>query len=129
MWIGRFDEPVVSPLAIAARSDESGATQVCEVPRNLRLIRLENLDAIADAELFVTEELDESQTSAISQGFEKCFEVSAHSFLITISRFLVFGRDLSHKGAKFKTKPTKRNLNLLCSLLSAFVVSLLCAFA
>jgi hypothetical protein len=79
VWIGRFDEPVVGPSSIAARSDESGATQVREVPRNLRLICLENLDAIADASFLVTEKLDETQTGAVGQGFEKRFEISAHS--------------------------------------------------
>jgi hypothetical protein len=49
------------------------------MPRDLRLIRLENLDAIADAEFLVTEQVNESQPRAVSQGFEKCFQVATHS--------------------------------------------------
>jgi hypothetical protein len=79
MRIGRLDESIVSPLSIATRSHESGATEVCEVPRNLRLIRFENLDAIADAQLLVTEQMNKAQAGAVSQGFEKYFETVVHS--------------------------------------------------
>ena len=79
MWIGGFDKPVVSPSSIAAGSDESGATQVRKVARDFRLRRLQNLDAVADAKLLVREKLDEAQSGPIGQGFEKCFEVHAHS--------------------------------------------------
>jgi hypothetical protein len=44
-----LDEPIISPLSIASCRDESGASQVREVPRNLRLICLEDFNAGADA--------------------------------------------------------------------------------
>ena len=47
--IGGLDESIISPLSITSRGDEAGASQVREVPRNLRLIRLKNLHAGADA--------------------------------------------------------------------------------
>jgi len=43
------------------------------MPRNFRLIRLENFNARTDAQLVIAKELDEAQSGAISQGFEKCF--------------------------------------------------------
>lgn len=48
------------------------------MPRHLRLVRLENLDAIADTQLLVTEQLNESQPGAVTQGLEECFEVATH---------------------------------------------------
>jgi len=78
MRIGGFNESIVSPPAVATRTDEPCASQICEVPRDLRLIRLENLDAIAYAQFLITEQVNESQAGAVSQGLEKCFQVSTH---------------------------------------------------
>jgi hypothetical protein len=76
--IGGLDESIVSPLSIASRGDESGATQVSEVPRNFRLICLENFNARTDTKLVISEKLNEAQPGAVSQGFEKCLEVGSH---------------------------------------------------
>ena len=86
MRIGGFNESIVGPLSIATRRDESGATEVCEVARDFRLIRVEDRYAIADAQFLVTEQVNETQPGAVSQGFEKCFQVAAHRILITISK-------------------------------------------
>jgi len=39
------------------------------------LIRFENFNAGADAEFVVAEELNEAQSGAVSQGFEKLFQI------------------------------------------------------
>lgn len=94
MRIGGFDESIVSPLSIATRGDEACATQVREVPRNLRLIRFENFNAGTDAQFIIAEELDEAQSGAVSQGFEECFEVCAHLPPVTISEARQFPVDV-----------------------------------
>ena len=49
VWICRFDETVVGPLAIATCGDDSSALEVREMAGNFRLICLQNLNAVADA--------------------------------------------------------------------------------
>jgi hypothetical protein len=71
------------------------------------LIRFENFNTGAHAEFVVAEELNEAQSGAVSQGFEKYFEVGAHLLLVTISRLGVFARDISGKGAKKHAKAAK----------------------
>jgi hypothetical protein len=73
--IGGLDESIVSPLSIASRGNEPGASQIRKVPRYFRLIRFENFNARADTQLVVAEELNEAQSGAISQGFEKLFQI------------------------------------------------------
>ena len=80
------------------------------MPRNFRLIRLENFNARTDAQLVIAKELDEAQSGAISQGFEKCFQVGPHLLLITNSRLRAFERDISHKGTSFEPS-SQRELN------------------
>jgi hypothetical protein len=65
MRIVGLDQSIIGPLAVASRGNEPGATQVCEVPGNLRLISLENFNARANAELVIAEELDEAQSGPV----------------------------------------------------------------
>ncbi|HET6978243.1 MAG TPA: hypothetical protein VFI24_18070 [Pyrinomonadaceae bacterium] len=60
----------MSPFAVASRGDESGSAQVSEVAGNLWLVRLQNLDARTDTQLVVTQQMDETQASLISERFE-----------------------------------------------------------
>ena len=96
MRIGGFDESIVSPLAVASRRHESRATQVREVPRNLWLIRLQHFDAGTDTEFIIAEQLDEAQSSAVREGFEKCFQVGTHLPSITNSDAKQFPVDRRH---------------------------------
>jgi len=48
----------VSPFAIAARGDESGAAQIREVPRNLWLISPQNFNAGTDTQFIVGQQID-----------------------------------------------------------------------
>jgi hypothetical protein len=78
VWICGFCQSIVGPFALATGGDESGALEVGEVSRDLRLIRLEHLDAVADAEFFVTQHLNKPQPGTVGEGFEKCFETFLH---------------------------------------------------
>ena len=58
---------------------------------DLRLICFQNLNADTDAELFLTEHLDELKPGAIGEGSEECFETIVHPVLFTILSGSVFG--------------------------------------
>ncbi|HEV8203952.1 MAG TPA: hypothetical protein VGP98_06935 [Pyrinomonadaceae bacterium] len=60
----------MSPLAVAARGDEAGAAEVREVSRNFWLISPENFNARTDAQLIVTEQVNETETRWVSKRFE-----------------------------------------------------------
>ena len=76
--IGGLNQAIVSPLAVATCGDESGAAEVSEVPRNLGLIGLKDLDAGADAEFLVPQQMNQPQTSVVGQCLENEFESVAH---------------------------------------------------
>jgi hypothetical protein len=80
----------VGPLAVATCGDESSAAEIREMPRNLWLIGLENLNTRADAEFIIAQQIDEPQSGVIRQSFEQGFEAAMHSNLITIGRELWF---------------------------------------
>jgi len=68
--VGWLSETVVSPLAVAACRDESGAAEIGKVSRNFWLIGPQNFNARADAQLIVTEQVDETETRWVSERFE-----------------------------------------------------------
>jgi hypothetical protein len=83
VWIGRLYEAVVAPSPIAAGCDEACATEVCEVTRNLWLIYLESFDTRTDAYFFVADEMNQTQSGVVREGFEKRFKLD---FLLTHPR-------------------------------------------
>jgi len=60
----------VSPLAVAARGDESGAAKIREVARDFWLISPQNLNARTDAEFIVAQEVNETQSSWVGECLE-----------------------------------------------------------
>jgi hypothetical protein len=70
----------MAPSSIAARRDETRATEVCEVTRNLWLIYLESFDTRTDAYFFVTDQVNQTQSGVVRKGFEKRFKLD---FLLT----------------------------------------------
>lgn len=81
--VGRLGEAIVCPLAVAARGDESGATKVGKVTRNLWLIGPQNLDARTNTQFIVTQQMNQPQPGAVCEGLEQNFETITHSNLIT----------------------------------------------
>ena len=68
--VGRLRQAVVSPFAIAARRDESRATQIREVSRDFWLIGPQNFNARTDAQLIIAQQMNEPQASVVGQCFE-----------------------------------------------------------
>jgi hypothetical protein len=119
--VGRLGEAIVCPLAVAARGDESGATKVGKVTRNLWLIGPQHLDARTDTQFIVTQQMNQPQPGAVCEGFEECFEISLHLNPVTIlcgRQFSAYFTQRSKESQAAKLSP-----NFLSSLCS------LCAFA
>ena len=70
----------MAPPSIAARGDETGAAEIREVTRNLWLIYLESFDTRTDAYFFVADQVNQTQSGLVREGFEKGFKLD---FLLT----------------------------------------------
>lgn len=66
-----FDNPVVNPLAFSPGRYYSRSTKVSKVARDLRLVRFQYFYQKADADLIISNEIDEAQTGRISKGLEE----------------------------------------------------------
>jgi len=60
----------VSPLAVAAGGDESGAAQIRKVSRDCRLIGPQNFNARTDAQFIVAQQVNETEACWVSERFE-----------------------------------------------------------
>ena len=69
--IGRLDDSVMHPLPVASRGDDSGAAEVTEMPRYLRLAGAEDSDEEAHADLISAHQVNQPQPCSISQSLEK----------------------------------------------------------
>jgi hypothetical protein len=76
----------VNPLAFATRGNHPRATQVGKMPRDFRLIYLQNLHKETHTDLVVTDEIYESQTGVIRKRFEEKCDVV---FFVPHAVFLV----------------------------------------
>lgn len=63
--IARCNETIVHPPPLASRGDDARAAQVRQVTRDLRLADLEDLHEIADANLLVGNQVEETKPRAI----------------------------------------------------------------
>jgi hypothetical protein len=73
--VGWLSQAIVSPLAVAACDDEAGAAQIRKMSRDLWLVSLQNLNARADAQFVVTQQVNEPQAGVVSQCFEDQFQL------------------------------------------------------
>jgi hypothetical protein len=60
----------MNPLAVAARLNYTRAAQVSEMPRNFRLIYLQNFDEKTYANLVVSDQINQTQAGMIRERFE-----------------------------------------------------------
>lgn len=67
-WIGGRADAVVHPFAFASGGNDASLAQVREVARDLGLALAENLDKIADTDLAASHQVEQAQTSGVSQG-------------------------------------------------------------
>lgn len=69
--IRRFNNSVVHPRSLPSCADDPCSTQVSQVPANLWLVCLEDLDKEANAYFVTAHEIQKAQPSTICQGAEK----------------------------------------------------------
>src|SRR6266851_3196796 len=84
VFVRWLSQPIVHPFPLAPRRDDAGAPQVSQMARNLRLAAFQNSYEKTDANFGIANQANQPQTSAVSQGFEKYFDVvtlSAHLLL------------------------------------------------
>jgi hypothetical protein len=86
MRIWWLNQSIVYPLAFATRGNHPGAPQVGKMSRDLRLIDLQNLHKETHANLVVSDEIYQPQTSVIRECLkQKCDAIFfvAHAVLFT----------------------------------------------
>src|SRR5262245_25832020 len=65
--VGRLGQTIVHPLALAARGNNARSTQIGEMARNLRLMCSQNLYAETDAQLAVSDEIQQPESRPVGQ--------------------------------------------------------------
>ena len=65
--VGRHDDSVMHPFAIASRGYHARSPEIGEMPGNLGLALPENLDEVADADLPSVYEVQEPEARAIGE--------------------------------------------------------------
>ncbi len=73
--VGRHDDPVVHPLAVSPRSDDAGTAQIREVTRNLWLGLIQNLDEVADTNLLVAHQVEQSKARVVAECLKEPLDV------------------------------------------------------
>jgi hypothetical protein len=64
-------ESVVHPLALASRGHNAGPAEVGQMAGNLRLADAKDLDEIADADLFIRDEVQQTEACGVRQCAEE----------------------------------------------------------
>jgi hypothetical protein len=68
--VGRIDEAIMHPFAVAPRFDYSGPPQKREMARNLGLTRSQSLNQKADAYLAFAHQVDQTKPRAVGKRAE-----------------------------------------------------------
>lgn len=66
--VRRYQQPVVHPSPLPARAHNTRSPQISEMAGNLGLVRLENLDEIADTDFLASHKVEQAQPGAVGQG-------------------------------------------------------------
>ena len=74
-YIRRHHHPVVHPFALAASCNDTGATQIGQMPRYLGLWLTQNLNEIADTDLLISHETQEPQPRIVAESLKKALHV------------------------------------------------------
>ena len=69
--IGRHHHPIVHPFALAASCNDTGATQICQMPRYLGLWLTQNLNEITDADLLISHEIQQPKPRDVAESLKK----------------------------------------------------------
>ena len=73
-WVRRHHYPIVHPLPFPASSDNSGTTQVGQMPGYLGLRLTKNLDKIADADFLISHEIQEPQPCIVAESLKEALQ-------------------------------------------------------
>ncbi len=73
--IRRHHHPIVHPFALAASCNDTGATQVGQMPRYLGLRLSQDLNEIADADLLISHEVQEPKPRGVAKSLKKTLHV------------------------------------------------------
>lgn len=73
--MGWHDDPVVHPLSIPSRRNDSGAAQICKVTRDLRLRLIQNLDEVADANFLIAHQVEQPEASIVAECLKEPLDV------------------------------------------------------
>lgn len=73
--IGRLPQPIVNPQPVPPCFDESGATEIRQVPRRLRLWNLQALVDVAHADLTGQQQPENPESGRIGQRLEQRFHL------------------------------------------------------
>jgi hypothetical protein len=65
----------VRPLAITPGDDESGASQISQMTRDLWLIGFQSLDERANANFAITQQINQAQPRRIAEGLEQKLDI------------------------------------------------------
>ena len=83
----RHDDPIMHPLPLPSRRDDTGAAEVSQVTRDLRLRSAQDLNKVANTNLLVAHEIQEPEPSVIPESLKEPFHVEGllrcHIFMYT----------------------------------------------
>ena len=68
-------DAIVHPFAFTASGDDASSAQVGQMPRDLRLTLLENLDEEADADFAPMHEVEQPQPGRVGEGGKELWQV------------------------------------------------------
>lgn len=72
--VRRHDDLVMHPLAFAASCHDPGFAEISEVPGNLRLRLIEDLDEVADANLLLSHKVQQPEAGCIAECLKETFQ-------------------------------------------------------
>jgi len=83
----RHDHPIVHPLSLPPHRDDTGAAQVSQVTRDLRLRAAQDFNKIANTNLLVSNEVQDPEPGVIPESLKEPFHVKGllrrHIFMYT----------------------------------------------
>jgi len=89
----RHHDPVVHPLPFPPCLDDAGASQIGQMPRNLRLWLAENFDKVANANLLIAHEVQKAKPRLVAQGLKKTLDIEGlftrHGFIFALTNIKV----------------------------------------
>lgn len=81
------------PLSIPASGDDTGAPQISKMPGDLGLRPAEDLDEVADADLLISHQVQDSEPGRVTQSPEEALQVKltflSHEIIFALTDVIV----------------------------------------